>query len=226
MELHFDRELSELRDILLRMSALAEQAVTGALRALVERDSALAERIRAEDSRLDELEKEIDERCIQLIALRQPKARDLRLIFVTMKIGSELERIGDQAVSVARRAIELNREPPQKALGDIPKMGDHAVAMIRQAMDAFVYRKADVARGVIASDEQVDLLNRQLHRALTSFIAENPQAISAALNVMTVARKLERMADHATNIAEEVVYLCEGRDIRHEHGSEKGASDG
>lgn len=226
MELHFDRELSELRDLLLRMSAFAEQSVTGALKALVERDSALAARIRADDARLDELEKEIDERCIQLIALRQPKARDLRLIFVTMKIGSELERIGDQAVSVARRAIELNREPPQKQLGDIPRMAEQAVGMIREAMDAFVYRKADVARGVIASDEHVDRLNQQLHRTLTNFIMANPQTINSALNLMTVARKLERMADHATNIAEEVVYLCEGRDIRHEHEPKKDVADG
>lgn len=218
MELHFDRELSELRDVLLRMSGLAEESVAKALRALVERDSALAASMRADDTRLDELEKEIDERCIQLIALRQPKARDLRFIVMTMKIATELERIGDQAVSVARRAIELNREPPLKPLIDIPRMADHALGMIRSAMDAFVYGKADLAREVIERDERIDLINQQLHRELTSFMLEDPHTITGALNLMTVARKLERMADHATNIAEEVVYLCEGRDIRHEPG--------
>jgi phosphate transport system protein len=217
MELHFDQELSELREAILRMSALAEQSVAQSLKALVERDSTLASRVREDDTHLDQLEKDIDERCIKLIALRQPKARDLRFIVMTMKIATELERIGDQAVSIAGRAIKLNQEPVLKPLIDIPRMADHARGMIHAALDAFVYGKADLARDVIRRDERIDLINQQLHRELTSFMVEDPHTISSALNLMTVARKLERMADHATNIAEEVVYLYEGLDIRHEH---------
>jgi len=218
MELHFDQELTQLKDELLRMSAQAEQNVAGALKALVARDPALAHKVDTDDSHLYHLQMEIDERSIQLIALRQPKARDLRFIIVTMKIASELERIGDQAVNIAHRAEELSGEPLLKPLLDVPQMADLARGMIHDALDAFVYAKPDAARAVIQRDERVDSLNRQVQRELTSFMIEDPRTITRALGLINVARHLERVADHATNIAEEVVYLYEGRDIRHQTG--------
>jgi phosphate transport system protein len=217
MELHFDQELAGLKEILLRMAGLAEQSVAEALRALVQRDNALAEKVTGNDVELDRLEVEVDEKCVNLIALRQPKATDLRFIVMTMRISSELERIGDQAVSIASRAIELSKEPILKPLIDIPRMAEHAKAMTHDALDAFVYGKTDLARDVIQRDNRMDDLNLQLHRELTSYMVEDPHTITRALNLMTVSRKLERIADHATNIAEEVVYLFEARDIRHQH---------
>ncbi|MBI5397245.1 MAG: phosphate signaling complex protein PhoU [Verrucomicrobia bacterium] len=217
MELHFDQELGALKDTLLRMSSLAEQALAQALKALVQRDDALARQVVADDSALDRLEVEVDERSIQLIALRQPKARDLRMVIMAMKISTDLERIGDQAADIAKRAIELNKEPLLKPLVDIPRMGEIAQGMIRDALDAFVYAKPDLARQVIARDEELDGLNKQLHRELTSFMVEQPPTITRALHLMTIARKLERIGDHATNIAEDIVYLYEARDIRHQH---------
>jgi phosphate transport system protein len=217
MELHFDQELGALKEMLLRMSSLAEQSVAQSLKALVQRDSALAKQVDADDTQLDRLQMEIDERTIQLIALRQPKARDLRFLVMTMKIASDLERIGDQAVNIAHRAEELNKEPLLKPLIDIPRMAEISRGMIRDTLDAFVYAKPDVARQAIARDDEVDKINRQLHRELTSFMIEDPHTITRCLNLMSVAHNLERIGDHATNIAEEVVYLYEGRDIRHQH---------
>jgi phosphate transport system protein len=216
MERHFDQELTGLKDSLLRMAALAEQSVAQALKALVQRDDMLAKQVDADDEELDKLEMEIDDRCIKLLALRQPIASDLRFIVMAMKISNELERVGDQAVSISHRVVELNKEPLLKPLIDIPRMAEHARAMVADALSAFVYAKTDLARQVIERDSKVDLLNEQLHRELTSYMVESPHTITRALNLMTIARKLERIADHATNIAEEVVYLYEARDIRHQ----------
>jgi phosphate transport system protein len=216
MELHFDQELSQLKGALLRMSALAEQGVARALKALVQRDSVLARQVDTDDANLDHLQMEIDERSIQLIALRQPKARDLRFIVMTMKIAAELERIGDQAVNIAHRTEDLNKEPLLKSWVNIPRMAEIARGMIRDALGAFVYEKPDEARAIISRDDEVDSLNHQLHRELTSYIIEDPHTITRALNLMSVAHNLERIGDHATNIAEEIVYLYEARDIRHQ----------
>ena len=215
MELHFDQELTALEDTLLRMSSLSEQSVAQSLKALVQRDSALAEQVDKDDTQLDRLQMEIDERCVQLIALRQPKARDLRFLVMTMKIASDLERIGDQAVNIAHRVEELNKEPLLKPLIDVPRMAEIARGMIRDALDAFVYAKPDVARQAITRDDEVDKINRQLHRELTSFMVEDPHTITRCLNLMSVAHNLERIGDHATNIAEDVIYMIQGRDVRH-----------
>ncbi len=217
MERHFDQELEDLKQELLRMAGLAEQGVAQALKALIQRDDALARQVTADDAVLDKLEMDVDDRVIKLLALRQPTAKDLRFITMAMKISGELERIGDQAVSIAKRALALSQEPSLKPLVDIPQMAEHAQGMIRDALDAFVYAKPDLARAVVTRDARVDALNDQLHRELTSFMIEDPRTITRALNLMTVARKLERVADHATNIAEEVVYLYEARDIRHQN---------
>lgn len=217
MELHFDQELAQLKERLLLMSSLTEQSVAQSLKALVQRDNVLAKKVDADDDALDQLQVEIDERCIRLLALRQPLARDLRLITMAMKISTDLERIGDQATSIARRAGELNSAPELKPLVDIPRMADICQGMIRDVLDAFVYEKPELARQVIQRDEDVDRLNKQVQRELTSFMIEDPATITCALLLMRVARNLERIGDHATNIAEDVVYLYEARDIRHQH---------
>ncbi len=217
MDRHFDQELADLKENLLRMAAFTEQSVAQALKALVQRDDAMAKKVDADDAVLDKLEIDIDGRSVKLLALRQPTATDLRFITMAMRLSGELERIGDQAVNIAHRAEELNREPLLKPLVDIPRMAVHAQGMIHDSLDAFVYAKPQVAREVIKRDEKVDLLNRQLHRELTSFMIEDPHTITRCLNLMSVAHNLERIADHATNIAEDIVYLYEGRDIRHQN---------
>jgi phosphate transport system protein len=216
MELHFDQELTRLKELLLRMAATAEQSVADALKALVERNDDLARKVDLEDVQLDRMEMDVDREGIQLIALRQPKAGDLRFIVVAMKIATELERIGDQAVSIAHRAQELAKDPPVKPLVDIPQMAALVQKMTRDVLDAFVYAKPDLARDVIARDTAVDRLHEQVRRELTSFIVEDPHTITRSLNLMTVARKLERIGDHATNLAEDIVFLYEARDIRHQ----------
>ena len=215
MERHFDQELSELKDQLLLMASLVQENLRRAMRMLVERDSAALELVEREDDQIDELEMHVDEICIKLLAIRSPVASDLRLITMAMKISVDLERIGDQAVNVARRAKELNKEPPLKPLVDIPRMANIAQDMIKDALDAFVFNKPDLARKIPPRDHEVDELNRQLYRELTSFMLEDPATVTRALNLMFVAKFLERIADHAANIGEEVVYLAEGKDIRH-----------
>lgn len=220
MQIHFDQELGQLREALIRMSALAEGSVAAALKALLQRNEDLAVEVQEEDQQLDRLEMEIDEKAMALLALRQPMAKDLRFITMTMKIAAELERIGDQAVNIARSAAELSREPVLKPMVDIPRMADLARSMIRDSFDALVYAKPDLARDVVRRDSEVDTLNRQLHRELTSFMIEDPHTITRALNLMSVSRNIERVADHATNIAEEIVYLYEALDIRHGNAAE------
>ena len=216
MELHFDQELTQTKDMLMRMSSLAEQAVAAALKGLVQRNDELAHQVLDGDTPLDILQKQIDERCVELVALRQPKARDLRFLIVLMKIAAELERVGDQAVNISNRTLALNREPQLKPFVDIPRMSELSCGMIHTVLDAFVYGKLDVAQQVIQTDPEVDRLESQLDRELTSFMIEDPHTITRALNLIGVAHSLKRIGDHAVNIAEEVVYLYEGRDIRHQ----------
>ena len=216
MELHFDQELTQTKDMLMRMSSLAEQAVAAALKGLVQRNDEFAHQVLAGDTPMDILQKQIDERCVELVALRQPKARDLRFLIVLMKIAAELERVGDQAVNISTRTLALNREPQLKPFVDIPRMADLSCGMIHTVLDAFVYGKLDIAQQVIQTDPEVDRLETQLDRELTSFMIEDPHTITRALNLIGVAHSLKRIGDHAVNIAEEVVYLYEGRDIRHQ----------
>jgi phosphate transport system protein len=211
---HFEHEIDALKQTLLAMSAQAERAVNQAIRALVDRDDDLARAVKEEDDVMDRFEKEIDERAIELLA-KAPLATDLRLITVAMKISQNLERVGDEAVKIAKRSLELGREPPLKPYVDIPRMATFALGMLKQALDAFVGSQVDQALQVIPHDKAVDDLNRQLHRELVSFMVEQPATISRCLNLMVISKSLERIADHAKNIAEEVVYLREARDIRH-----------
>lgn len=215
MHRHFDDELARLKETLLKMASYAEAAVTNAIKALVERDDVLARKVKQDDEILDRYEKEIDEMAINLLALKAPMAIDLRLITVAMKISHDLERVGDEATTIARRALELNQEPQLKPYVDIPRMANMSLEMLKDALDGFVNRDVAKARAVIPRDKEVDALNKQLHRELVSYVIEQPPTITRSLNLMVISKSLERIADHATNIAEEVVYLYEGRDIRH-----------
>ena len=197
------------------MGSYAESAVSQSVQSVVERDDALAGRVQENDDLMDELEIEIDDMAISLLA-KAPLAADLRLITVAMKISQNLERIGDEATTIARRAVELNQEPQLKPFVDIPRMATIALGLLKDALDAFVRKEPEKARAIVPRDKEVDALNRQLYRELSGCMVENPATISRCLNLMTVSKSLERVADHAANIAEEVVYLCEARDIRHE----------
>ena len=215
MELHFDQELAQLKEKLLLMSSLTEQNVALAIRALVERDDKAAAKVERDDDLLDKLEIEIDGLGIRLLALRQPKASDLRLITTAMKISTDLERMGDRAVTIARRAVELNKDPELKPLVDIPRMAEICQSMIRDTLDAFVYQKTDLARQMIQRDTEIDQLNRKVQGDLTELMLRDSQTIVRGLKLMRVAQSLERIGDHTANIAEEIVYLYEARDIRH-----------
>ncbi len=201
--------------MLLTMASHAEASVKNAIRSLIDRDDELARKVKQDDSILDHYEVEIDEKAISMLALKAPLATDLRLITVAMKISHDLERVGDEATTISRRAIELNQEPQLKPYVDIPRMAAMGLEMLNEALDAFVNREPAKARVIIPRDKEVDALNKQLHRELVSYVIEKPATITRCLNLMVISKSLERIADHATNIAEEVVYLYEGRDIRH-----------
>jgi phosphate transport system protein len=210
----YNQELTRLKERLLAMASHAESAVSRAMRALVERDEAIAREVEDDDNVLDQLEIEIDDCAIHLLS-QAPLAMELRLITVAMKISQNLERVGDEAVTIARRAIDLNAEPQLKPYVDLPRMATMSIEMLRDAITAFVNRETDRARAVIPRDSDVDDLNRQLHRELSSYMVERPTTITRCLRLMVISKSIERIADHATNIAEEVVYLYEAKDIRH-----------
>jgi len=215
LERHFEKELERLTETILRLGSLAESAIGEALRALVERDPDIARRVIDHDEEMDQLELEVDHICTDLLALRQPIARDLRFIITALKIAPEIERIGDLAGNISERAIELAGEPLLKPFIDIPRMTAITSEMLKESLDAFIQRDADAARAVIGKDDEVDALMEQLFRELLSYMLEDPRTISRALRLMMVAKYLERMGDGATNICEMVVYLAEGRVIRH-----------
>ncbi len=218
MQRHFEQELQDLKGKILRMGGLVEEQVQGALRALIERDSDLARKIIANDRQVNTLDVEVDEECLRLLALQQPAARDLRFITTAMKISTELERISDLAENICERAIELNEEPQLKPYIDVPRMANWSLRMVKESLDAFVNHDADLARKVCTDDDFVDDLTHQLFRELLSFMLENPQTITRAIRITFIAKYLERIADHATNVAELVVYMVEGKIIRHTLG--------
>ncbi|HOX03474.1 MAG TPA: phosphate signaling complex protein PhoU [Candidatus Paceibacterota bacterium] len=215
MQRHFDQDLAQLREKLLTMASLAENDVVDAVKALTDRNDDLALEVRSRDDVLDRFEIELDELCINLLALKAPIASDLRLVTVAMKVTQNLERVGDEADKIAKRALELNRVDPIKPLLDIPRMAGLAEQMLRDALDSFVKGDTARARATIERDAEVDALNKQVHRELVSYMIEDSSTITRCLHLMVVAKSLERIADHATNIAEEVVFLYEGHDIRH-----------
>jgi phosphate transport system protein len=211
---HFDMELDELKEKLLTMASHAETAINEALRALATRDYDLAVRVKDNDSILDQFEIEIDDLAIQLLA-KAPLARDLRFVTVAMKISQNLERVGDEAAKIAKRARDLSEEPPVKANVDLPRMADLALKMLKSALDAFVNRDPAAARAVIPRDKEVDALNKAVNHELALHMIEHRDTVLRCLNLIMVSKGIERIADHAKNVAEEVVYLCEAQDIRH-----------
>jgi len=209
-------QIANIRQTLIMMSSLANRNLALSMRALVERDEKLAASVEAEDSQLDELEIAVDELVINHMATHAPVATDCRFMLVASKISSNLERIADQATAIARRSLELNKEPLLKPLIDIPRMAQIAEGMLRDAITALIERRPELAQEVVKRDKEVDQINKQLARELTSFMLEDPSTITRALNLTIVARALERVADHCKNIAEEVYYLYQAVDIRHE----------
>ena len=215
MERHLDAELTDLKNKILLMGGSVESQLQDVLQALTERDSSLAIRVVENDLRINRLDLEIDETCLRLLALYHPRAGDLRFITTAMKISLELERMSDMAENIAERAIELNDEPQLKPYIDIPRMAEWASQMVKECLDAFVNRDVELARKVCKDDSFVDDLMEQLFRELVSFMLEDPYTITRATRLTFIGKYYERIADHATNIAELVVYMVEGKIIRH-----------
>ena len=215
MERHVDEELRHLKDALLRMASLAEAAIGLAVKALVSRDAALAQHVIESDQAINMAEVEIDEQCLKLLALYQPEAKDLRFITMAFKINNDLERMGDLAVNIAERTLELLKEPLLKPLLDIPRMAELAQAMVKDSLDAFVRRDPELARDVCRRDDQVDKLNDHVFRELLTYMLQDTNSITRAVALILIGRHLERVADHATNVAEDVIYLVQGRTIKH-----------
>ncbi|RJQ41501.1 MAG: phosphate transport system regulatory protein PhoU [Nitrospiraceae bacterium] len=211
----FEKELTDLKGMVLKLGSMVEKAISDSIKSLVERNSKLGADVIDKDPQVNALDVGIDEECIRLIALRQPRAGDLRLITTAMKITTDLERIGDLAVDVSERALELNEEPQLKPYIDIPRMAEIAQGMVRDALDAFVKRDSALAREVLVRDDLVDNLNWQVFNELLFFMIQDPKTVSRAVKITYVSKYIERIADHATNIAEMVVYLVEGKIIRH-----------
>ncbi len=214
---HFEEEMQALRNRLLNMGALVEERVHDATHSLIERRLDTAERIITSDQDVNELQIEIDERCLRLLALQQPMASDLRLITAAMKINADLERIGDQAVNIAEQAVRILAHPPLKPMIDLPRMAQIAEKMTRESLDAFVRKDAKLARAILARDDEVDQLKDQVFRVLLTYMMADPGTIERALGLILVSRHLERIADHATNIAEDVIFVVEAKDVRHHH---------
>jgi len=212
---HFEHELEELKSKLLVMSGLVESAVYRSIRAVVQKDRKLAEEVLQNESRVNQMEIEIDNQAINLLALHQPMAGDLRLITAALKINTDLERIGDLAVNIARQALDLLGEPVARPLVDIPHIGSLVQSMMRTALDAFVAKDADLARRVLASDDAVDDLRTAFMRDLVAVMQSEPEKIPHSLSLLFVVRNLERIADHSTNIAEDVLFYVKGIEVRH-----------
>lgn len=211
----FDCELTEIRTRLLEMGGKVEVMIADAMRSLVERDSELARQVLAYDHQINHLEVEIDERCLEVLARRQPAGRDLRFITLALKIVTDLERIGDQCCNISKRALELNEDPPLKPYIDLPRMAIWTANMVKEALDAFVQGDAELAIKVCKDDQFVDDLNEQIQRELLTFMTEDPRTITRAIKINYISKCLERIADHATNVAEMVIFMVKGKDIRH-----------
>lgn len=215
MERHFDEQLRQLREKLLRMAALTEETINLAVTGLKKRDEKISNKVFEEEEKINILDVEIDQLCMELLALKQPMAGDLRFITSINRIGSELERIADQSVNIAERTQQLIKLPPLKPLIDIPRMSGLAQNMVRDSITAFVNKDADLAIEVCRRDDEVDDLNDQIFRELLTYMMQDAKNIERALGLILVGRHLERIADHATNISEDVIYLVKGKTIKH-----------
>jgi phosphate transport system protein len=221
MQRQFEEELEEIKHSILTMAGLVEKCLDDVSVALTELDSEIAEAVIDMDEEIDQYEVEIDRLATEFIARHQPTATDLRFVIVAIKLGPELERIADQATNVAERVLHMSKYPQLKSLVDLPRMLGLAHAMVSDAIAAYVARDAKLARGVILRDDEIDALYLQIFRVLLTYMIEDPQTISRAIDLILVARSVERIADQATNIAEEVVYLVEATPIRHVELSEE-----
>jgi phosphate transport system protein len=213
---HYEQELRDVKEGLLYLGALVEKAIDLAIKALMDRDTELAHRVICDDNAIDQLDVEIEDKCIRILALRQPTARDLRFITTAIKINGHLERIGDMAANIAEKAIILSEEPPMKPYIDIPRMSEIARRMIKESLDALVNENTDLAQKVRMEDETIDSLNEQVFRELLTFMLEDPKKIHRALIIMQISKSLERISDHAVGVADMVVYMVTGRIVRHE----------
>jgi phosphate transport system protein len=212
---HFQEELELLQQRLLSMGGLAEERMCDSVKALTNRDAQLVERVLTGDEPINTLHIEVDDRCFKLLALHQPMAADLRAIVSAVKINTDLERVGDLAVNIAEAAKRYLQHPPVKPLIDIPRMGDIAEAMLRNALDAFVRRDIQLAETVLAADDELDALKTQIFRELLTHMLADPETIEPSLDLILISRHLERIGDHATNIAEDVIFMVSARDVRH-----------
>ncbi len=217
----YERELQEIKNRLIYLGAMTERAIERSVRALLERDSELARQVICEDDQIDRIDVEIEEKCIRLLALRQPAARDLRFITTAIKINGHLERIGDMAGNIAEKAIILNEVPQIKPYIDLPRMADISRGMIRDSLDALVHGNIEQARKVREEDDTIDQLNEQIFRELLTFMLEDPRKIHASLYIMQISKSLERISDHAAGIADMVIYMVTGRSVRHQPACEQ-----
>ena len=215
MQRHFHEELEALKQTLLAMGGLVEDQIRRVMKALLERDDVVAREVIERDRQVNTYDVEVDEQCVSLLALHQPAAGDLRFITTAMKIVTDLERIGDQAVNIAQRVLELNVEPQLKPYIDLPRMAERAQRMVKESLDAFVARDTALARQVCEEDAEVDALKEQIFRELLTFMMEDARAIPRAIRLILISRFIERVADHATNVAEMVIYLVGGKMVRH-----------
>jgi len=211
----YDAELNDIREKLQVMGGKVELMLENAIKAQVERDTELAERTIAFDHEINHLEVEIDEKCIQVLATRQPTGRDLRFITLSMKIVTDLERIGDHCADIAKKVRELNAEPPLKPYIDLPRMAHWAAVMVKEALNAFVRGDDEMALKVCNDDQYVHALNEQIQRVLLTYMMEDNEIVSSAMKFNYISKCLERIADHATNVAEMVIFMIKGKDIRH-----------
>jgi len=225
MERHFERDVEGLKERLLWMGSLAERAVHQSVHAVLEGDEKLAQAVLDEENAINELQIEIDDRVVQLLALQQLVAVDLRFVVAAARINNELERIGDQGVNIAQSAERIVRHPRVKPYVDLPRMGEFAERMVRDSLDALVRRDVELARSVLARDDQVDQLRDQIFRELLTYMMGDSAVVFPAFELILVAKNLERIADHATNIAEDVIYIVAGSDVRHP-GVERGSGHG
>jgi phosphate transport system protein len=215
LERHFEQEFQELQQRLLWMGSLSERAVHKAVHAVLEADEALAEAVLEEEPAINELQIEMDDRVTRLLALQQPMAADLRFLIGTSRINSDIERIGDQAVNIAQSAMRILRHPQVKPYVDLPRMSGLAENMVRDSLNALVNRDVNLANSVMSQDDEVDRLRDQMFRELLTYMMENSAVVFPAFELVLVAKNLERIGDHATNIAEDVIYIVMGRDVRH-----------
>ncbi len=218
----YEEDLRGLRAGLLKMGGLVERQIAEAVDALVNRDSEHAREVIARDEEVNRMDNENDDHCIRLLALHQPTASDLRFITTGLKITTDLERIGDNAVNICERTLELNEVPQLKPYIDLPRMAEIAQSMVRDSIDAFMRDDTDLADQVIGRDDEVDLLNYQVYRELLSYMAEDPHTIGSATRLLFISKYLERIADHATNIAEMVTFMVKGKMIRHDEARKRG----